>query len=155
MRTIGRRCRELRHRLADDSGNAVVEFVGLSVVVLIPLVYLVLTLSVMQAASFAADTVARQAVRIAATETDESARQARLAALAEAVGRDYGVDLTPQAITLECDRERCTDPGALVRVNVSVSVSLPGLGAFGLDGGIVTIDASHAQFADEHIEKVR
>ena len=42
-----------------DAGNAVVEFLGISLILLIPLVYLVLTLAKVQGASYAVEGAAR------------------------------------------------------------------------------------------------
>lgn len=142
----------LRSRIAHEGGNAVVEFVGLAVILLIPLVYLVLTLSVMQAASFAADTAARQSARITATESDPEQRAARLGTLAQQVSSDYGVSLPVEAIKVTCNADPCTAPGAVVRVDVSIPVSLPGLGSLGIETGVASIEASHVQRAGEHSE---
>lgn len=145
----------LRARLADEGGNAVVEFVGLAVILLIPLVYLVLTLSLMQAASFAADTAARHSARITATESDPERRAARLSTLAQQVSSDYGVELAASAIEVTCNADPCTAPGALVRVDVSIPVTLPGLGNLGIESGVARIETSHVQRADEHSEGAR
>src|SRR5699024_742432 len=66
-----------------DSGTAVIEFIFASVVLLIPVIYLMLTLSQMQAASYATTSAAISASRIAARDANPS--EAR----AEAVGRSH------------------------------------------------------------------
>ncbi|MDO5645512.1 MAG: hypothetical protein Q4G21_07505 [Dermabacter sp.] len=141
--------REVWRRLRREDGNAVVEFVGLSIVLMIPLVYLVLTLSQVQAASFAADTAARQATRIAATETDPVARQGRLEVLVGHIAADYGVPITPDALTLTCETSTCAEGGETVRVDVNVAVPLPGLGMIGIEAGPVTVSSTHMLRADE------
>lgn len=146
---LRRMAREFRKRLERDDGNAVVEFVGLSIVIMIPLVYLVLTLAQVQAASFAADTAARQATRIAATETDPAARHDRLEVLVGHIAADYGVPITPDALTLTCETSTCAEGGETVRVDVNVAVPLPGLGMLGIDAGPVTVSSTHMLRADE------
>ena len=49
-----------------DEGSAVVEFIFLSLLLLVPIVYLVLALASVQSAAFAAEAVARDASRAAA-----------------------------------------------------------------------------------------
>ena len=46
-----------------EEGSAVVEFVALAVLLLIPIIYLILTVGRLQAASYAVSTAAREAAR--------------------------------------------------------------------------------------------
>ena len=55
--TVRRGLRALRRR--DEGGSAVVEFVFLAVLLMVPLFYLVMTLSRVQAGAYAASTAAR------------------------------------------------------------------------------------------------
>ena len=66
-----------------DSGRAIVEFVFLGVLMLVPLVYLVLTLATVQAAAYSATTAAREAGRAFTTAQSEgeSMPRARAAAI--------------------------------------------------------------------------
>ncbi len=64
-----------------DEGSAVVEFVGLVVVLLVPLVYLVLVVGRLEAATFAAEGAAREAARVfVASDEPASAAPRALAA---------------------------------------------------------------------------
>ena len=45
--------------MSDDAGNAIIEFLAVTVLLLIPILYLVLVLGRLQAATFAADGAAR------------------------------------------------------------------------------------------------
>jgi len=56
-----------RRRPAGESGSALIEFVGVSVILLLPLVYLLLTVFEVQRAAFAASEAAREAGRAFAT----------------------------------------------------------------------------------------
>ena len=72
-----RRCHRRYPRPACDArrtSNTIVEFVALSAALLIPSLYLVLTLGSVQAAVFAADTIARDAARIHAVAPDPDCR---------------------------------------------------------------------------------
>lgn len=112
----------------DDTGSAVVEFVTLGVLLLIPLVYLVLTLGRIQAASFAVDGAARAAARAFTAAPDEATGRARALAAVRLGLRDQGFDVDPAtAMRLVCASSPCLTPQARVDVRVTVDVVLPGV----------------------------
>ena len=117
--------------LADDSGNAIVEFLGLALVLLVPLVYLVLVLGRLEAATFAAEGAAREAARTyVAADTSEHG-SARAAAAAGIALRDQGFDDDPvDALTLSCSSTPCLEPGSDVAARVDLRVPLPFVPAF-------------------------
>src|SRR5699024_2899653 len=125
-----------------DSGTAVIEFIFASVVLLIPVIYLMLTLSQMQAASYATTSAPISASRIAARDANPSE------ALAEAVATrhfaDFGLDGSPSPTTSPAARA-CRHAGALAAPRVETGVSLPGLPLiFGPDHAPhITLRASH------------
>jgi Flp pilus assembly protein TadG len=123
----GRRSRrEVARR--DDAGSAVVEFVFLGVLLLVPLVYLVLALGHAQAAAFAADSAARAAARAFTTAPDEATGRARALAAVRLALRDQGFDQEPASTTrLACSARPCLMPNVRVSVEVSVDVVLPGI----------------------------
>ncbi len=128
LRALAGRCRE------DDAGNAIVEFLGLSFVLLIPVAYLLLTVGRLQAAVFATEAAAREAARVAVTSasSDDAVARARVAA-GLALG-DQGFDDDPaQALTLTCSAHPCLTPGADVSALVEVRVPLPFVPAFARD----------------------
>ena len=109
-----------------DDGSAVLEFLALALVLLIPLVYLVLTLARLEAATFAAEGAAREAARtyVVADAADEGAERA-IAAVGIAL-RDQGFDDDPaQALTLTCSTSPCLAPGSDVAARIDVLVPLP------------------------------
>lgn len=115
-----------RVRLTGDEGSSVVEFLGLSLVLLIPLVYLVVTLGRLEAATFATEGAAREAARtyVAADGSAEGAQRA--AAAAGIALRDQGFDDDPTtALTLTCSAVPCLAPGSDVAAQIEVRVPLP------------------------------
>jgi hypothetical protein len=117
------RLRELLRRLPhEDHGNAVIEFIGMAVLLLIPLVYLMLTFFTIQGAAFAAEGAAREAGRILSTGGES--RTAELAAGLAFEDFDLGLD-SPPALDVECEANPCSTPGARVHVTVSTRVTLP------------------------------
>ncbi len=108
-----------------DEGSSVIEFLGLSLVLLVPLVYLVLVLGRVEAATFAAEGAAREAARtyVSADRADQGTDRA-LAAVGIAL-RDQGFEDDPaSALTLTCSA-RCLTPGSDVSAQIEVRVPLP------------------------------
>lgn len=109
-----------------DDGSAVVEFVGASVLLLVPLVYLVLVLGQVQAAAFAADGAAREAARAMVTGDPEE-RPARALTAVRLALADQGIDpaQAAEAFTVRCSGS-CDSPGTTVTVEVDLAVGLVG-----------------------------
>ncbi len=115
----------------DDGGSAVVEFVALGLLLLLPVVYLVLVLGRVQAASYASQGAARTAARAVVVAADEATgRRTAVAAVAVALA-DHGFEDDPAAaLRLDCSATPCLTPGATVTTAVTVDVVLPGVPAF-------------------------
>ena len=112
-------------RPTGDDGNAIVEFSYLAVLLMVPLVYVLLSVFEVQRASFGVTEAARQAGRAYATADDPAQGRARAAAAASLAMRDQGLDcdgcLTGLTGALEAD--------ARVTTTVEHFVRLPLLGA--------------------------
>lgn len=106
-----------------DSGTAVIEFIFASIVLLIPVIYLMLTLSQLQAAGYATTSAAMSASRIAARDANPS--KARAQAVAKMHFADFGLPDAPTSITYSCAGP-CGHAGSLVTARVETKVSLPG-----------------------------
>jgi len=115
-----------------DAGNAVVEFLGVALLLLVPTVYLVLVVGRIQAASFAAEGAAREAARVLSTADDPAAAAARAGVAVELAFADQGfhdVDAT-RALKFACTTPRCDVAGDDVSVRVTVDVALPAVPSF-------------------------
>lgn len=134
-----------------DSGSALVEFVTLGVLLLVPVVYLVLTLGRIQAAAYASDGAAREAARAFVAADDERTGWDRSLAAVRLGLLDQGFDADPaRALTLECGRTPCLSPQDRVVVEVSVDVVLPGIPGF-IDRVVathVTVRSTHTATVD-------
>jgi hypothetical protein len=118
-------------RAGGDAGSAVVEFVSLSLLLLLPLVYLVLCLGRVQAASYAVDGAARQAARAYVTASQEQDAERRAAVAVRLGLLDQGFDVDPaRALTVTCPGVQCLRPGERVSVRVRIDVVLPGVPRF-------------------------
>ncbi|MDC4233802.1 hypothetical protein M3T53_08810 [Actinomyces sp. B33] len=114
-----RRRRAPGSTVAGEEGSAVVEFVALMAVIVVPVLYLVLALADVQAAVLASEAGAREAVRILAEDPgaqDDARFQIDLSSA------DYGAP-PPSGVTIDCSV--CWGEGRDVVVSVETSVPLP------------------------------
>ncbi|HEY3437880.1 MAG TPA: pilus assembly protein [Actinotalea sp.] len=110
-----------------DDGSAIVEFLGAGLVLLVPLVYLVLVMGRLQAASFAVDGAAREAVRAAvASPDDETALRRATAAVALTIAdQGFAPEEAGAALSLDCSATPCSTPDSTVEATVELRVALP------------------------------
>ena len=110
---------------SSEEGSALVEFVALALLVMIPLIYIVMAVARVQSAAYAVTTAVREAGRVYATSaTDVQGRQ-RAAAAARLALADHGFELTSGALQVRCAGGPCLAPGTRVEVSVRLSVPLP------------------------------
>jgi Flp pilus assembly protein TadG len=119
------RCR----RLVDDDGNAMIEFVYLAVLMLVPLTYLLLTVFRVQGATYAVSSATREAGRVFVTSAAGEA-DGRAASAASLVMADSGLDLDTSQLQIRCSAHPCNTPGANVNVAIGYDVDLPFLPRF-------------------------
>lgn len=137
----------VRRLTPGDAGNAMLEFVYLSILLMVPLVYLLTTVFQVQRAAFGVTEAARQAGRAYATAETADAGMVRARAAAEIALRDQGLTLAEPLVLRASDG---VAPGSQVRVVVRHRVVLPLVG--GLFGGAVPpnipVQASHLAVVD-------
>jgi hypothetical protein len=124
---------------APERGSAVVEFTFLSLLLMVPVVYFIVTIGQIQGASFAAVGAADQAAKVYVMQKDSS--QGRVAAEQAALltVADYGHSAQRATVEVECDRNDCLSAGTAVTITVKLKVPLPML-PFGDSLGL---DAAH------------
>jgi len=131
VRSAARRVR--LWRAAPEDGSAVLEFLTLGVLLLVPVVYLVVSLGRFQAASFAVEGASREAARVLASAPDEAEAARQVDAVVMMALRDQGLagagDPAP-VVTVRCSAQPCTAPETRVSVTVELEVVLPGVPAF-------------------------
>ncbi|MBG0739409.1 hypothetical protein IV500_08410 [Paeniglutamicibacter antarcticus] len=102
-----------------------VEFVFLAVLLMIPVVYLVITVGQLQAGAYAVTGAADQAAKVyVAAPEPAAARTAAEEAVVLAMA-DYGFGQNDVRLDLQCDPADCAGPGSLVTATVSLAVPLP------------------------------
>ena len=113
-----------------ERGDASVEFLGILVVLVIPVFYIVLAIGQVSAGAMAVDAGAREAARILAQDSERRADAERAVAL---IVEDFGVD-APASVSSLC--AACASSAGAIEVSVSVRVPLPfmpaWLGALGV-----------------------
>jgi hypothetical protein len=122
-----RRWTDTARTLASDDGSASLEFITVGVLLLVPLVYLVLVVSSLQAASLGVEGAARQASRVfVQAETEAEARQAAERAIRVTLA-DYGLDAADAEVAVSCrpDPADCLARRGFVTVEIAAVVPLP------------------------------
>lgn len=120
-----------------ERGDASVEFLGILVVLVIPVLYIVLAIGQVSAGAMAVDAGAREAARILAQDSERRADAERAVAL---IVEDFGVD-APASVSSSC--AACASSEGAIEVSVSVRVPLPFLPAWlGTLGVTVSSSAS-------------
>jgi hypothetical protein len=122
-------------RRRGDDGSAVVEFCLLVVLLLVPLVYLVVALSRLEAGAFAVQRAAREAGRAFVTGVDDRDGQTRGRAASELAFADLGFGSADHTVELGCGHADCHVPESRVEVLAVLDVRLPAVPR-GLDRAI-------------------
>jgi Flp pilus assembly protein TadG len=137
----------------DEEGSAVIELVWVAILLLVPLLWIVLSVFEVQRGAFAVTSAARSAARaFALADSDASGREQARAAIRQALD-DQGGEAQAFTFDVRCDGGDCHQPGAVITVDVRSGVQLPLLPAV-LGGGAPSfrLDSSHTvpvgQFRD-------
>lgn len=132
-----------------DGGNAIVEFVYLAVLLMVPLVYVLLTVFRVQGAAYAVSSASREAGRVFVTSGDVDAAGARAYTAASIVMRDSGLDLARRDLRITCSERDCLRPGGQVDVVIEYDVALPLLPeVFGRVPATVHVSGRHLEVVD-------
>ncbi|MBV9485884.1 MAG: hypothetical protein JO246_07480 [Frankiaceae bacterium] len=107
-----------------DRGSALVEFVWLAVLLMVPLVYVVLTAVSIQRSAFGLTEATRDAGRAYATAGSDRLGERRAEAAVRLALRDQGVDWRPSGRVVSCGP--CAyRPGSTFTVSLHTRVRLP------------------------------
>lgn len=144
-RVAARSRRTPTRRTGDERGTVLVELVWLGILLLVPLVYVMLSVFEVQRGAFAVSAAARAAGRAyAVADSDAAGERAARAAALQALA-DQQLDGADLRLRFTCaPDDRCREPGAVVTVVVESSVQLP-LVPDVLGGGAprFALDATH------------
>ncbi len=129
-----------------DSGTALVEFIWLGLLLLVPLVYVLLSVFEVQRGAFAVSAAARGAARAYALAPTEERGRTDAVAAARLAFADQGLADAALDLDIACspDPSRCQVGGSRITVTITSRVDLPLLPEV-LGGGTPSfrLDASH------------
>lgn len=110
-----------------ERGSAAVEFILMGMLLLVPLVYLIVSLGLIQEQSLGAEAGARHLARALATATDRADAAERTRLVLDSIVDEYGLDADSVAVSVACRpvSSDCPTAGATIRVTVRTRVSLP------------------------------
>ena len=116
-----------------DDGTAMLEFVSLVVIVVIPLTYLILTAFDVQQGAFGTSSAAREAGRVFVLGSGTADAEHRAKVAADIVLADQSMRLGTAgdtSLSVACSASPCLTPGGSVTVTVTSRVQLPLVPAF-------------------------
>ncbi len=113
--------------LRDEEGSAALEFIFGGMLLLVPIVYLVVALGLIQGQSLGAESGARHVARVVATASGAADADARAAGVMATVVTEYGLDPDRVEVSIDCApaASACPSAGATVIVTVRTAVALP------------------------------
>lgn len=148
-----------RSRIRDERGSGLIEFVWLGLILLVPLVYVVVSVFAAQRGAFATTSAARAAGRAYVLAPTDAAGVAQAEAAARQAYADQGLPGDDVTLEVSCDPMpgHCHRGGSVVTVVVRSRVALPllpsilGHGAPGiaLDASFVVPVGQYQEAPDE------
>lgn len=108
---------------SEETGNALIEFIMLGSLLMIPTVYFLLSIFAMQSAAFAASNASAQALQVIQQLPPEQRSQATASSVAVMAASDFGLENRHITTALGCE-STCAQ-GERMTVEVTVQVDLP------------------------------
>lgn len=106
-----------------EAGRASLEFLTASIILLIPLVFLALSLSSIHNAMLGAESAARAASRVFVTETSLASASARAERAVVVALANHGINAV-ESLQRSCSTSSCLAPGTMVTIRVAVRAPL-------------------------------
>ncbi|GGD15594.1 hypothetical protein [Nocardioides daphniae] len=111
----------------DERGSGLIEFIWLGILLIVPLVWIVLSVFEVQRGAFAVSAAARAAGRAYVLAPDEASARARATEAARQTLKDQGGPDMPLDVEVDCSlgAGRCLAGTSVVTVTISSGVTLP------------------------------
>jgi len=115
-----------RMKFSDDEGSSSLEFITAGLVLLVPLIYLILVVASIQAATLASEGAARQAARVYVTASSQNLATERAGQAIDVALADFHISPDRANVAIVCsDSSSCLSSGSFVTITVKVEVPLP------------------------------
>jgi hypothetical protein len=108
-----------------DTGSASLEFISAGMILLVPLVYLVLTMAAVQGGAFAVEGAARQAARVYVRSANDTEGRLSATRAVEFGLADYGIAAADARVFITCPGSSSVCLGRRVAVTVTVRLDVP------------------------------
>lgn len=111
----------------DQRGGGLVEIVWMSIILLLPLLWIVLSVFEVQRGSFGVSGAARAAARAYALAPNDLVGEQRAAAVARQALADQGLRDVPVSVSVTCTPypRNCHSGTSVIRVRIDTAVTLP------------------------------
>lgn len=148
-RRLSSRPRSGRH--TPEEGSAIVEFLGLGITLLIPVLYGILTIFSLQSSAMAAHAASAQVVLYVQEQPQDSSVGPDLAQrLAVHAAADYGVEPSDVSVSLSCASGECVS-GTKAYATVTVQARLPLLPSF-MGSGVIPVSSHATSWGSGHAD---
>ena len=108
-----------------ERGSAALEFILVGLLMLVPLVYLIVSLGLIQEQSLGAEAAARHVARAMSTATGADDARQRADRVLASIAQQYGLDDVDIAVECSPSGSACPAAGATLAVTVATRVTLP------------------------------
>ncbi len=142
-------------RRRDETGSALVEFSWLAIILIVPLIWVVISVFEVQQGAFATSAAARVAGRAYALAPDDATGEARAKAAVEQVLDDQGTPGQRARVHVSCDApgDNCHVGTSVITVTVDSGVDLPFFPAIlGTGAASFSLDATHTVPIGQYVE---
>jgi Flp pilus assembly protein TadG len=139
----------------DEQGSALVELSWLAIILLVPLVWIVISVFEVQQGAFATSAAARAAGRAYALAPDDATGAARADAVVRQVLADQGTPGQRARVSVSCDAPagNCHVGTSVITVRVDSGVTLPFFPAIlGKGAAVLSLDATHTVPIGQYVE---
>lgn len=139
----------------DEQGSALVELSWLAIILLVPLIWIVISVFEVQQGAFATSAAARAAGRAYALAPDDATGSARADAVVRQVLADQGTSGQEAKVTVTCDApgDNCHVGTSVITVRVESAVDLPFFPAiFDKGAASFALHATHTVPIGQYVE---
>ena len=142
-------------RPRDEAGSALVELSWLAIILLVPLIWIVLSVFEVQQGAFATSAAARAAGRAYALAPDDATGEQRARAVVEQVLADQGTPGQRATVEISCEApgDNCHVGTSVITVRIDSGVDLPFFPSILGEGpASFALDATHTVPIGQYVE---